>query len=1202
MENKTVTNAKIPAPKGPDTTPNEPATPLKVPAMFRPADWLCALLTFLVIWGVYLYTLAPELTLEDSGELCTGSYYAGIPHPPGYPFWSIYSWLWTVIVPFGNVAWRVEVGESFGAAMGCALVTLMVCRGSALLVEGLEVLSSLTKRWETAICSVAGVVAGLLIGFDGFVWSESVAINRISLFAVPWLALVLALLMRWAYAPHQRRYLYIAMFCYGICGTIHQSLILAVMGVETVICLVQPKIGRDLTAVNSFFYLMGLLCMHSVPAMQNMTSAEQILFHSVGLSSLGVTVWLVTMTGSLFSEWRAVLTIVIMGFLGISFYFYEPISGMTTPPMQWGYPREVEGFFHALSRGQYESINSENILQDPMRFVNQLWYVVLGLSQSFSWVFMFVGLLPFAFLGWLGRRERFWILGLLSVYLCLSVLLVILLNVTLDKSTADLNEVFFTASHMIFSIFIGLGLTLLAAYTATHFQRVRPWVILGGVISVGLAIFCLDRDTGTLFLGPAGKVGLLELPGYVAKAFHPHQYNLPILADLLLILIPLGFVLAAVAYRSRGPVLILLGLYCLMPMYSALTHWYKSEQRDHWFGYWFGHDMFTPPFGIYPEMTRDAILFGGTDPGRFCPTYMIFCESFIPHSCQPKEDQKFDRRDVYIITQNALADGTYLEYLRSQYNRSQQHDQYFFSELSKYVFSLGVHAWRKQMGSAIDINVDNEPDPERRAYLSMSENNYCMDVANAGLYGVINSCLLTVLDKPFTAYGASVEKRRRAEGVYPPKEIYIPSPEDSQSSFSTYTQDAARRQALNQLKPGENVHEENGRVSVSGQVAVMEINGLLCRVIFDHNPTNEFFVEESFPLDWMYPYETPFGIIMKINRQPVTELGDDVFKKDHAFWTKYSERLNGNWITYDTSVKDIAAFVDKTYIGNNLDGYIGNPKFLRDDDGQKAFSKLRSSIAGMYFWRLRPTCPAQFRQKTEASQKALIREADFAFKQAFAFCPYSPEAVFRYVEFLLQFGRLEDALVVATTCQKLDPFNSQIGDLINQLNNMKSQPGGYMSQGQPQMDQLEAAVKRSPNDPQALYALAMACFQTHDNDRGNQLMMQALASPQIAYNEAAGIANLYVQMNDLPHLEPALRRIAELRPDEPEARYDLAALESILGKPSQAITDLKTSLDANAARLKQNPSAKSLLGILTTDRRFDNVRQSEAFKQLVSKY
>src|SRR5437879_12422092 len=80
-------------------------------------------------------------------------------------------------------------------------------------------------------------------------------------------------------------------------------------------------------------------------------------------------------------------------------------------------------------------------------------------------------------------------------------------------------------------------------------------------------------------------------------------------------------------------------------------------------------------------MTKDAVLFCGTDPGRFCPTYMIFCDSFIPHKCLPELDQNFDRRDVYIITQNALADGTYLNYIRAQYNSSTQIDPHFFPEL-----------------------------------------------------------------------------------------------------------------------------------------------------------------------------------------------------------------------------------------------------------------------------------------------------------------------------------------------------------------------------------------------------------------------------------------------------------------------------------------------------------------------------------------
>ena len=182
------------------------------------------------------------------------------------------------------------------------------------------------------------------------------------------------------------------------------------------------------------------------------------------------------------------------------------------------------------------------------------------------------------------------------------------------------------------------------------------------------------------------------------------------------------------------------------------------------------------------------------------------------------------------------------------------------------------------------------------------------------------SLLDATLDRQFTRLGAKIEARRRAEGVYPPSEIYIPSPQDSQDCFQEY----AREQQL---------QNASGQIQISGTAAVMMINGLLCKVIFDHNPTNDFYVEESFPLDWMYPYETPAGIIMKINRNPLPELSDDVFKKDHEFWSKYSERLIGNWITYDTTVQQIADFAQKVYLGNNYDGFTGDRKFIRDDDG-----------------------------------------------------------------------------------------------------------------------------------------------------------------------------------------------------------------------------------------------------------------------------
>ena len=238
-------------------------------------------------------------------------------------------------------------------------------------------------------------------------------------------------------------------------------------------------------------------------------------------------------------------------------------------------------------------------------------------------------------------------------------------------------------------------------------------------------------------------------------------------------------------------------------------------------------------------------------------------------------------------------------------------------------------------------------------------------------------------------------------GVYPDREIYTPTPDDSQRCFQDYMADASRRMQLNQLKPGEDVKVIDNRVQVSGQVAVMNINGLLTKVIFDHNPKNEFFVEESFPLDWMYPYETPFGIIMKVNRNPLPDLTEDIFDRDHSFWKQFSKRLTGDIVDYDTTVKTICDWVEKTYLRFDRNGFTGDRKFLHDEDAQKSFSKLRSSIAGVYAWRL-TQAPPEYRPKTPAAYQRLLKEADFAFRQAFAFCPYSPEAVFRYCQLLLQ--------------------------------------------------------------------------------------------------------------------------------------------------------------------------------------------------------
>jgi hypothetical protein len=233
-----------------------------------------------------------------------------------------------------------------------------------------------------------------------------------------------------------------------------------------------------------------------------------------------------------------------------------------------------------------------------------------------------------------------------------------------------------------------------------------------------------------------------------------------------------------------------------------------------------------------------------------------------------------------------------------------------------------------------------------------------------------------------------------------------------------------------QLMPGENVKMVDGKVQVSGQIAVMGINGLLARVVFDKNPNREFYIEESFPLEWMYPYLEPHGLIFKINRQPLPGLSDEIAGQDHDYWRSLVRPMIGDWLNDDTPVEQVAAFAKKTFGKQDFSGFTGDPRFIQNAYSHRMFSKLRCSIAGLYAWRLKQTADASEKER-------MVREADFAFRQAWALCPDSPEAAFRYVNLLIEQNRIADALVVAETAAQM-PANQgkdggQMRGLVEQL-------------------------------------------------------------------------------------------------------------------------------------------------------------------------
>jgi hypothetical protein len=280
--------------------------------------------------------------------------------------------------------------------------------------------------------------------------------------------------------------------------------------------------------------------------------------------------------------------------------------------------------------------------------------------------------------------------------------------------------------------------------------------------------------------------------------------------------------------------------------------------------------------------------------------------------------------------------------------------------------------------------------------------------------------------------------------------IYVPNNADVQQCFLGYLDEVQRRfehdrefpKTSKQVNPGEVVSmESSGRIQVSAQAAVMTIPSLLAKVIFDHETNREFYLEESFPLDWMYPHLEPHGLILKLDREPLAELSDQMIHKDHEFWTGRVAPVIGDWLTYDTSVAELCAFARKVCINRDFSQFKGDRNFV-GADWPKWMSKLRSSIGGVYCWRsgLSPTggtVPPEYLAKTDAERQRMIREADFAFRQAFALCPESPEVVYRYVNFLVNHRRTTDGIAISEIALELHKDKPDADQFRYLLKNLK---------------------------------------------------------------------------------------------------------------------------------------------------------------------
>ena len=934
----------------------------------------------LVSFACYIYTLAPSVTLDDSGELLTAAHHLGVIHPPGYPLWTILAWAWQRILPFGNIAWRVNLLSALFSALAVGLTTLLISRSGRSLLAGASFLQNgVAVRSQELIVFGGSVSAGLMLAFCPAMWSESV-VTSVHGLNVLLLMVILIVLYRWSCEPEVRWRLYLAAFIWGVGLTEDQTLMLLVIAFSAFIWFADGRLGRDLlVSVLLTIVVVVFIMSLNKASLVRQGSLSAIVF--LGLS-VGCCVWLYLLLREgpgLMQRWPQVLILYLAVVLGLAFYLYEPLFSRTNPPMNWGHTGRWDGLVHHIIGSQYEKVHIE---RSALQFWGQLNLLFDDLQQQFNVVYALLALVALFFYRDLAKPDRNWMKFLLASFLFLGLGYIFLANPAYAKQRQFTDRVFFLPAHCIYSIWIGYGLMLGSGYL---FSR---------------------------------------KPGLQSAA------------------LPAAIVIV------------------LLPALSVWRAWADCEKRGHDFGYQFGYLMFKPGGG-YPDMETGAVLFGSTDPGRFVADHMVFVESQVSAPSKTRLPQypdgaTFDRRDVSIIAQSALADPAYLDVLRDHYG----------------------------------------------------------------------------YDRP--GNDLPVERWLGRDQAYPQEPIWIPLERDTQLAFQKYIEELRTRPPL----PGEEVKVENGHVSVHGPTSIMAINGYLTRMMFDNNKEKHpCYVEGGYTMAWMYPYLEPYGIILKLSKEKVSQFSPSDVARDHAYWDSLFEQL------------------------------MSNAKFERDGEARRTFSKLRTAIGDLYAFR------------------KINEEAEYALKQAVALCPDAATANFRLAQFNVDSGQYDRAVETLNDYEKVDPYNVKAREAIKAIENIRAQDG--------QIHQLEQQYSAEPNNLQVVLQLVTAYAQSRRMDAMDALVDTWAPRPDFSSNDLLQVAGYYSQMNRLDRVTLLLSVFVRRFPQSPLGWYDLAVIHSAHNECQAAISALQRALALDDERGEVRSIARH-------DPRLNNCRGELQFQQLIA--
>lgn len=270
------------------------------------AVFLFSLASLVVVYG---HTVAPDVTFEDSGELITAAGLGGVAHPPGYPLFTMIAHGFTFL-PFGTVAYRVNLVSVVFMAIGCAL-TGMAVRS---ILTGLWKENDRNARW---LINAAAWSAAMLAGLALDVWRQAVITEVYGLHAT-FVGLIVLLCLRWFFFPDRRSNYY--------------------GGIALVFAL-------------------------------SMTNHPTTL-----LLAPAILVAFVVEDWSFMRNWKHQAFGVVCFTAGLIPLIYLPIASGFDPVLDWGNPENFTNFWRVITRAQYESdiVHSARAFFSQFRWYREL--------------------------------------------------------------------------------------------------------------------------------------------------------------------------------------------------------------------------------------------------------------------------------------------------------------------------------------------------------------------------------------------------------------------------------------------------------------------------------------------------------------------------------------------------------------------------------------------------------------------------------------------------------------------------------------------------------------------------------------------------------------------------------------------------------------------------------------------------------------